>query len=125
MAKRKKDSAGRTIPGKCIFCDGFGLSKEHVWSDWLKDVLPSTPHYDTWWRANTIDFSDWSPSFETSVRRRPGPLRSLKKRVVCQKCNREWMSTVVSRAKSAAREMILGSAIRLSRDEMTNIATWV
>ena len=27
-------------PGRCIFCNGRGLSKEHMWPDWLKAYIP-------------------------------------------------------------------------------------
>jgi hypothetical protein len=26
--------------GKCIFCDGYGLTKEHIWAKWLNPYLP-------------------------------------------------------------------------------------
>src|SRR5947208_778698 len=27
-------------PGKCIFCGGRGLTKEHMWADWLRPYIP-------------------------------------------------------------------------------------
>ena len=28
--------------GKCVFCDKPGLTKGHVWPDWLNNILPRT-----------------------------------------------------------------------------------
>ena len=41
MSKKSK------AQGKCIFCGGEGLTKEHVWPNWIKSVLPrdSTEHH--------------------------------------------------------------------------------
>jgi len=35
--------------GRCIFCDQPGLTKEHLWPDWLKRFLPrkATDHFHT------------------------------------------------------------------------------
>ncbi len=26
--------------GRCVFCGGTPVTKEHVWSDWLDEVIP-------------------------------------------------------------------------------------
>lgn len=40
MIHMKHDSQSTTK--RCIFCGGTPLSKEHIWSEWLHDYLPSS-----------------------------------------------------------------------------------
>ena len=30
----------RKPPGRCIFCGKVGLTKEHMWADWLRSYIP-------------------------------------------------------------------------------------
>jgi len=35
--------------GRCIFCGGTGLSKEHIWSDWLSGLIPRNDEHGEYW----------------------------------------------------------------------------
>lgn len=41
MAKRLNRKS--KLPGRCIFCGGGNLSKEHFWPEWASALLPRHP----------------------------------------------------------------------------------
>lgn len=111
-------------PRKCVFCGNMGVTKEHVFSNWMRQVLPDTPIYDDSYRKHGINGLGQT-SLATSFKRKGGSCNSQTVSVVCEGCNSGWMSSVVDKAKPTAREMILGNAVMLDRSQMTAIATWV
>jgi hypothetical protein len=121
MAKQRRD---RKPPGRCVFCGGPGLTKEHVWSNWLKKLLPGMPHHDSWRRRNTEDPASGLARWEGAVERKQGPIHSRRYRVVCGNCNKGWMSRVVQRAKAPSESLITGVPAVLGRAQMTDLATW-
>lgn len=113
--------------GRCILCDGTGLSKEHIWSDWLKGVMPrSNEHGDYWGSMHRDSCSPdvaWTRPPQSSARQ--GSVFQRKVRNVCKRCNNEWMSRVVDRAKPYATQMILGTTLQLNREAQTDLAAWI
>lgn len=84
-------------PGKCVFCSGIGLTKEHVFSDWLKKLIPKTADQSDMFagmhfNARASEFGFHNPP---QIRRRQGSSQQRKKRIVCLKCNIGWMSETV------------------------------
>jgi hypothetical protein len=72
--------------GRCIFCGGRGLTKEHVWPKWLRGALdPSitTPRHF----YSTSGFGR-----RRSYTHRSGSIESRRMRIVCERCNTGWMS---------------------------------
>ena len=74
-------------PGQCIFCERTGLTKEHVFPDWLNSLYPKRP-YNKRERLRAFD-----PNKQTdqvvleSARIHQGGPANRKVRVVCSKCN--------------------------------------
>lgn len=110
--------------GKCIFCDGIGLSKEHIWSTWLRQYLPRRYHEHY---RGSLDFHSGSATQpnENSWRQKQGDVATLQVRCVCRTCNNGWMSQIDENAKAHLTPLICGQAIVLDDTAQRLIATWV
>jgi hypothetical protein len=114
--------------GRCIFCNGVGLSKEHIWSDWLKDIIPLNDEHGEYWAALHRDreSSEIEWTVPPASRARQGCVLRRKVRIVCERnCNNGWMSRVVERAKPHAEQMIRGQSCQLDRQEQIDLAAWI
>jgi len=98
------------------------MSREHIWGKWLKDYVRQ-------------DLS--KHGMFTQVVNRPGipntenlhiksgdPLQS-KVRVVCAKCNNEWMSEIQNRAKPHLIPLFTGTTRVLGVEAQEILATWI
>src|SRR5262245_12065211 len=86
--------------GRCIFCGKQGdMSKEHIWSDWLDEVIPrGGDHFVT-----VTSFLDAEGNSLPDLRqKRQGSVHTKKVRRVCRSCNGGWMSNIVNTAKQPA-----------------------
>jgi len=123
----KKDKSRDKSQGRCVFCGGTGLSKEHIWSDWMGSLFPrNSEHGESWSSMNRDGGSTeigWTVPPISSARQ--GSVFQRKVRVVCKRCNNGWMSRVVDRAKPHAKRMILGETFQLNREEQTDLAAWI
>jgi hypothetical protein len=104
--------------GRCIFCGGRGLTKEHIWPKWLRGVLdPSiaTPRHF----YSTSGFGR-----RRSFMHRTGNIESRSLRIVCERCNTGWMSRLQNNAKNRVLPLILGQHISLTEADHKILAAW-
>jgi len=97
------------IPATCLFCDSDADSREHLFPDWLNDVLGYV--------HPTLLFSgdrEWKAD-------RPA---SHKLRVVCQRCNNGWMSRIEKNAQPVLTPLILGQGHQIGSDQQAMLARW-
>lgn len=113
--KRKKE------PGRCIFCQGFGLSKEHIFADWLRDYIPRQMLEHKTRKAHVHPLK----GTQASVERRTGDPHSRRIRCVCQTCNNEWMSRLQEQARPFLVPMLIGETTSLHRRSQTTLAAWI
>jgi hypothetical protein len=106
-------------PGRCIFCGSFGLTREHMWADWLRNYIPRSMPEHT--EGSTILYPTIA---ETSQRRRTGDPHSRRIKCVCRPCNNEWMSRLQETAKPYLVPMINGNHTILLRRGQRAIAAW-
>jgi hypothetical protein len=112
------------LPGKCIFCGGGKLTKEHFWPDWVGPILGV---------GNTVNRTEdvWTRSAGQQIptlqhrKERPGPTHKKKIRKVCAKCNNEWMSKIESTSKSILEPLILARNTTISSEDQHKLAIWV
>jgi hypothetical protein len=108
--------------GRCVFCGGHGLSKEHVFSEWLKRVFPATASHSQQTIHATLDLYTGEAFVHPNFKDRQGSFHSRKIRNVCAKCNNGWMSGIVDRAKPIVGPMMSDEAAALS---VANQGTWL
>jgi hypothetical protein len=84
---------------ECAFCaHSAKLSGEHIWSEWMRELFPT----------KKIRFTSFGEKHEV-LRQWSSHDIDMTAKVVCQKCNNEWMSGLESaHAKPAMTDLIVG-----------------
>jgi hypothetical protein len=115
-------------PGLCIFCGRGGLSKEHVFPDWMRQLFPPRPN-DThtegefWWVPNPRSNNEmWTLPARRLVQ---GPTRSRKVRVLCKRCNNEWVAAIDEAAKAILVPLACDQMALLDRGQQQALATFL
>src|ERR1700760_4060155 len=98
----------------CLFCPKVAtLTGEHIWSEWMSDLLPGERHLFRRQFAGDPNVRTWESN---SV--------NVKAHVVCETCNNGWMSDLESQhAKPAMQELILSDKpVNLTAERIRSIA---
>jgi hypothetical protein len=106
--------------GRCIFCRGIGLSKEHIWADWLKRYIPK----------DMTNYSSLSATVHETYaefrhKKHGGDLRSRTLRVVCKSCNNGWMSQLQQRTKPYLLPLTSGDVTAFDARAQEILSAWV
>ncbi len=97
----------------CLFCDNTADTVEHLWPDWLNDVLPN--YADTTYTHRTVNgVRQWGSKRAAN----------LTVKVVCESCNTGWMSDLEGEAKLLLTEPIRARKIALDKPQQRTIAKW-
>jgi hypothetical protein len=87
------------IERECAFCaHSAKLSGEHIWSEWMRELFPT----------KKVRFTSFGEKHEV-LRQWSSQDIDMTAKVVCQKCNNQWMSGLESaHAKPAMTDLIVG-----------------
>src|SRR5437588_2354842 len=104
----------------CIFCGKPGLTREHLWADWVKKYIPK-------------DMKNYSSLFavvhpthsEPRRKEQSGDIRSRRLRVVCKSCNTGWMSRLQEKAKPYLLPLILGEVSAFDANTQSLLSSWI
>lgn len=126
MSNRGEKAKGQAA-GRCIFCDGFGMSKEHIWSDWLSDsgILPRANEHQQFLLTLDMTSPDVVGLHPKMAPKKQGPLIQKKIRKVCQSCNSTWMSGIVEQARPAAEALIREQEFVITPDAQERLSLWI
>jgi hypothetical protein len=106
---------------RCIFCGATGMSKEHIWGDWMKKHVATTmPKHSS--SVHVVNPPGEADTFRVWTRS-GDPLQS-KARVVCTTCNNTWLSRIQNTTKPLLIPMFTGQTCVLGVPAQTTIATW-
>jgi hypothetical protein len=121
----------------CIFCQGHGMTKQHLWPDWMgrDPALPTyrregPQYYNTRRLSSSFTVVTEQPNMVHSLFPLPknkahkGHIGSQKLRKVCQACNTGWLHKIEQESQKEIRNLILGNFETLSVAEQTKIAVW-
>lgn len=111
--------------GKCVFCGGARLTKEHIWSDWLKNVIPASDAHIQFRTYTAFEHEARVAFVRPYLDGRQGSQNQRKLRNVCLACNGGWMHDIVDLAKPPAEKIVRGEHIVLSARDQINVATWI
>jgi hypothetical protein len=111
--------------GICIFCKGTKLSKQHIWADWLKKVIPRTGANYTQLSTHHHLVAPKHVLLQPILKIKNGDIGSQKIRNVCIKCNNEWMSKIETEAQKSLTSLIMGETIELDYATKLNISKWI
>ncbi|MEO5796115.1 MAG: hypothetical protein ABIP34_14755 [Rhodoferax sp.] len=114
------------IAGICVFCGRTGVTKQHVFPDWISKIIPRLGHS----HSQYLIFG--APDHQSNVffvvpeiRSSRGPLLARKIRNVCKSCNSGWMSHLEVSAKDCLKNMILDQPTMLNDREQSQVSAWV
>jgi hypothetical protein len=118
-----------TNPGRCVFCGNTGMTKQHIWPDWMKNVLPRAESTTTRHQIN-FDYPDSGAPFDKVALRpqlafKQGHAGTLKIRRVCASCNGGWMSRLEQEAKPILTPLLLGHTKALNRQHQDIMSAWI
>lgn len=101
----------------CAFCLGNKRSKEHFWPKWARGLLPDSENY-------TIQRGKGKGPLVT-VRMGQGSLRNTKMRVVCQRCNNEWMSRMETAVQPILTPLMFRKPFIVDGPMQGTLARWI
>ena len=102
------------------------MSKEHIWSDWLKNILPPQNQHQHQKIRTTYDRLNKKCYIIPIVEKeRKGALSQRKIRKVCKSCNGGWLSNIVNNAKLSVEKLTNGEKIILNNKLQSDLACWI
>lgn len=104
----------------CIFCGKPGLTREHVWPDWLKKYVPKDMA-----EHSSLSATVHRTHSEIIRKKRSGDLRSRRLRIVCGSCNNRWMSRLQERAKAYLLPLINGDVTAFDVRGQAVLSAWI
>ncbi len=93
---------------KCLFCSNGANSKEHVWPQWILQVLPARRPVRQ--RLGTGKEVSYSGEF--------------KLKGVCTTCNNGWMSELETEVKPILSPIVQDLSIQLEIEDQKKLALW-
>lgn len=110
----------------CIFCGNNNLTKEHIFPHFMRKNLPhyfefGSNHYIT----RKSDDGEEKITNGLLTRYNGRDHRDLKLKIVCAKCNNEWMSNIDNKSKNTLISLLADGAINIRRENYFTLATWV
>lgn len=107
----------------CIFCNGAGLSREHVFPTWLHALLPRGEEFHNH-RSTRFDNEVSQIRRTDSATSHRGPLRSRKIRKFCKACNNDWMSEIEQGINNLLPDMMMSKSRTILTEESGALASW-
>lgn len=108
---------------RCIFCENEGVTKEHMYLNWIGQHLSSVdePSYVEELRT----YTNKTKLVGQSRKNRPGHVTTKKVRAPCASCNNGWMNCIEINARPFLQPMIKGEGVLLTAYAQEAIARWV
>lgn len=108
---------------KCIFCGLTGLSKEHIWPEWMREYFPRAD--DSRYNMEVHRARGKERDYAPKKTERPGHVSSAKLRVVCRNCNSGWMNQLEIAAKPIFTNILEKNAFAIGLEEQDVLAHWI
>ncbi|TAJ96984.1 MAG: hypothetical protein EPO10_13315 [Reyranella sp.] len=113
--------------GLCVFCGRPGLTKEHIWSDWLKRYIPIVASH----RMSAIRMQgDLAPGGKVILqphlsREKQGGVSRQHLRRVCGHCNNGWMKGIVDAARPTVVRILKKEQLEIQPAEAAALSGWI
>lgn len=112
-------------PGRCIYCGSLGVTKAHVYNEWIRDRIPRVIDRTSQAIILAAVRDDETLSVLSEPRFRRGSLQDMQFRNVCGKCNGGWVSRIEEKAKPLLESLMVGGTIVLDVAAQTTLAAWM
>ncbi len=98
----------------CVFCGGEPVTKEHLWSDWIRELLTD----------KTATHRHVREQLEGKAQTWEAPPFTAVVRCVCEGCNSRWMSDLETEAIPHLKPLIQGKRRIVGSKAQGAIARW-
>jgi hypothetical protein len=112
VGKQSRRKWLRRANGRCIFCEQPGLTKEHIWSQWMHPILGIRPE-DEAVEYYQVNEGKAEHPLQLSVRNRQGSTAKKTVRAVCGACNHGWMNDLEKEVRPVLEPLLLGIPVSL------------
>lgn len=112
----------------CVFCGNRGVTKEHIWANWLKAYIPRNFRDSQHTNSLSFGYPDHSSIIADKTRGRlngPGDPHSEKLKVLCGSCNNGWGSLLQRRTQPFLIPLISGDLSELSVLATQTLSAWI
>lgn len=104
-----------------MFCEGYPISREHIWADWMLPYLPKKNVLNHEIHSEII-FPDKN---DVKIIKRSGEPQSGRLKIACVACNTGWMSDLQKEAKPILIPLMRGERYLLHRKAQKTLAAWI
>ena len=112
------------VARKCIFCGNPGVSRTHIWPDWLSKMFPADARDE--FREYRAPSSPTTEVKDLRSLKKQGNIFSQKPKLACVQCNNGWMNWFEDEISHLIRPALTGAAaVSLSRSQTQILAGWV
>lgn len=108
---------------RCIYCGEEGQSAEHLYGQWLRDILPDFGNKHVITTTGWRDGLRQEPIDES--RFKAGSLYNASVRAPCRSCNSGWMNVINGEAREALTRLKEGEWWPTTPSEREALATWL
>jgi hypothetical protein len=121
----EKSSKAGYVHGRkvCIFCGSTPTTREHIWADWARGLLPESSGYQQWVFKGRRGSKVLS---REKMYNRQGAVRTLTVKRLCEPCNSLWRGKEEERLKPLLTDLFNGAQIALTQrnqEELTEYLT--
>lgn len=124
MGKRSK-RINLKPPGKCIFDGKLGLTKAHIFPEWLGEHITEKTDRHVHAVGNFETFTPRTQTPAAWTRIRQGDTGSRKVRRVCGGCNSGWLGALETPAKPIVVALMNGEDVVIDLQMQRNLAAWL
>lgn len=114
-----RSSRGVQVHPSCMFCGAKPVTKEHVFPQWLKQIVP-----EIYRRSEHELVRGHSKNSIRMVRDTTGGLSTKTRKVACAKCNNGWMSRLQQLAQPQLIELAHGRWPFITDEHAAHISAW-
>ena len=102
---------------RCIYCGAIDMSEEHLIADWVHRAFERKRHPGPMFGGTFVERQEMRMSSQP-------PAATAK--VVCKRCNNEWLSRIDNAAAGLLKPLIRGdNSVSLDRCGQTLFASWI
>ncbi|MET3911102.1 hypothetical protein ABID59_005464 [Bradyrhizobium sp. S3.3.6] len=106
----------------CMFCDGRGMTGEHLWPLWMSRL--EVRNYDKNSHSQWLSDINEEGTFIIKQQARLGSIEDIVIKRVCSTCNNGWMSAIQGKAKPLIINLLAGKRDGLTSDSQLVLAQW-
>lgn len=136
MSKTQQRERQQKPQGQCIFCQGHGMTKQHIWPNWISRSEIAAKSNTAREANNTQNLQNIRLEYDPNNKLttvipvnkniiHQGSRLSRKVRMVCAKCNNEWMSIIENKCKELVIALQSFKNVKLNYKNQLDLATWI